>query len=246
MTSIRFEPNGEQLSLDLKIWRYMDLLGAVDLVSNLRMRLTQLSRFEDGWEGRRSQAELAEELESQKRAGIPTVGNDKSNEIVTEYIRTSTYVSCWTTTSPASMLMWSLYARSPQSLALETNIGQLISSAGLGDPEVQLGKVNYGDRVNGVINSINPFHASWSKWDHYEHEQEIRFTSDVMRLTTPGANSLITNDRKYAYFRFDKQPILVIHAHPKMTNVDFENTQKLFVPHGVQVRRSTISLNPDS
>ena len=244
MTSIRFEPNGETLALDLKIWRYMDLLGAIDLTSNLRMRLTSLSLFEDGWEGRRSQAEIDEEISARIQAGIPTIGEKEFDAIFTEYIRTSTYAGCWTTKPPASMLMWSLYTSSPQSLALETNIGHLMSSAGTGDPEVLIGKVNYGDRINGVINANNPFYASWSKWDHYEHEEEIRLTSDVRQLMAPESNSQITNDRKYAYISFDYQPILLIHTHPKMTDVDFENTLKIFALHGVQVVRSTISLNP--
>ncbi len=245
MTSIRFEPNGNPLSPEIKIWRYFDFLGALDLVANLRMRMTQMSLFEDGWEGRRSQAEVDENHLAQIKKGIPILENDELLSQLTNYLRTNTFVGCWTTKSPASMLMWSLYTKTPQSLALETTIGHLTSTASEGEPEVLIGKVNYGDRINGVINSNDPFYAAWSKWDHYSHEEEIRLVVNSLELDSAGAGVQISENGNFAYIKFEKQPILKIHAHPRMTSVDYENTQKIFAPYGIEINRSTISLKPD-
>ena len=83
----------------------MDLVGAVDLLSNKRIRFTQLKQFEDGFEGRTSEAEREEKRKQEEAEGLSTSHHNSMTEFTETINRELTFASCWTLNHPQNMLL---------------------------------------------------------------------------------------------------------------------------------------------
>lgn len=118
MSPVRHRPNKPELPSETSLWRYFDLDGALNLLSTNTLKFTQLAKFDDGFGGRQSPAEIAQNNSDRYKAGIPIFEKEQESARPFEiFNRHHTYASCWTTVSPNSMLMWSIYAPRPESVA---------------------------------------------------------------------------------------------------------------------------------
>lgn len=218
---IRNQFESDNLDSSTKLWRYMDHIGAIDFITNLKLRFTQLAEFEDISEGQMSKAEIEDRIKQEKALGSRPTNPDVASSLHNLYNRHFNYASCWTTKDPNSMLMWSIYAPNKDSVAIETTVGKLKLAAGEKDPEVLIGKIKYGDREFGILDSFNSLNAIWAKWDYYEHEEEIRLLTDGMRLGWSHPTRPICEEPKYAFVQFEDNPVSNIYASPRMSEESF-------------------------
>ena len=236
MSPVRQRPDKAELQTQTKLWRYFDLDGALNLIRTNMLRFTQLAKFEDGFEGRQSLAEKAKDVADRKAAGIPVFENeDEASRLIEVFNRHHTYASCWTTVSPNSMLMWSIYAPKPESVAVETTVGKLLASLPESGPEVLMGGLDYGNREVGISNSHNPLAAVWSKWDYYAHEREVRLLVNANEFGESHAVRCVCQEPEYRMIEFDPDTFDRVYAHPMMG-------EDLFLGLGARIASLSVGL----
>lgn len=243
---IKLRPNKPIISGSTRIWRYMDLLGLLDLIQNSELRFTQLAQFDDGFEGRISNEEIKEDIRQKEIAGIPTHLDGQIRGLTEVLNRYTNYASCWTLNEPDSMMMWSIYAPNSQTVAIETDIGGIMKFAGDKDPEIIAGFMEYGDRENGILNAHNHLDAIWAKWDYYAHERELRFLVSANALELDMDEGPVQQTPKYAKVKFNKAPVSRILANPRMSDEDFDSINKVLeaLNTGHKLERTKIKIKP--
>lgn len=216
MSPVRQRPNVALLPLDMVLWRYFDLEGALNLLKTNELRFTQLAQFEDGYEGRQSKAEKVQDRDGRVKFGLATPDSDLNFDLWYVFNRFHTFASCWTSIGPNSMMMWSIYAPRAESLTLETTVGDLMNSLPEEGPEVFLGQLEYGDRENDPSDLPNPLDAKWRKWDYYSHENEVRLTVNSNSFEENHGLRCVCEEPHYRQVKLEIFPIRRIYAHPKM------------------------------
>ena len=247
MSPVRQRPDKAELQTQTKLWRYFDLDGALNLIRTNMLRFTQLAKFEDGFEGRQSLAEKAKDVADRKAAGIPIFENEQETSWLIEvFNRHHTYASCWTTVSPNSMLMWSIYAPKPESVAVETTVGKLLASLPESGPEVLMGGLDYGNREVGISNSYNPLAAVWSKWDYYAHEREVRLHVNANEFGESHAARCVCQEPEYRMIEFGPNTFDQVYAHPMMGEDLFLGlgAQITSLSAGLKLERTGIRMQP--
>lgn len=143
-----------------------------------------------------------------------------------------------------SMLMWSIYTPRPESLAIETTIGNLIASLPETGPEVLIGTLDYGNRETGVINSHNPLAAVWSKWDYYAHESEVRLLFDANNFDESHGPRCLCQEPASRSIELNPNTFNRVYAHPQMGEDLFESIAARLesVGGGLRLERAGIRL----
>lgn len=246
MSPIRQRPNVAQLPLDMVLWRYFDLEGALNLLKTKELRFTQLAQFEDGYEGRHSKAEKVQDREERVKLGLAAPDSDLGFDLLDGFNRFHTFASCWTSIGPNSMMMWSIYAPKAESLALETTVGDLLNSLPEDGPEVFIGRLEYGDRENDKADIPNPLGPIWHKWDYYSHENEVRLTVNSNNFDGGNAGRCLCEEPHYRFLNLERFPINRIYVHPKMGENLFAtlSTQINSLRIGLGLDRTSIRIEP--
>lgn len=107
MSPVRNHLNKLGLACETKLCRCFDLDGALNLLSTITLKFKQLAKFDDGFEGQQSRAEIAQDNSDQRKEGIPIIENEFAR-LTEVFNRHHTYANCWTTVTPNSMLMLSI------------------------------------------------------------------------------------------------------------------------------------------
>lgn len=176
----------DSLSDDTKLWRYIDLAKFVSLLDSSALWFARSDTFRDQGEGKFPQ-EMRVAIE--KAYESFTVAEDspiKDANDFQEYLCRNAYVSCWHKNVDENMVMWELYGRNSNSVAIQTTVGKLksnISKIDSGGLEFHLKNVQYSRAkdVEGKLNYSAPF---FIKRPHFSFEQEARIL-----LSTYSANS---------------------------------------------------------
>lgn len=115
----------------------------------------------------------AREMAAQAKA---TIANDNQQAVV---------ISCWTNSPTSCPRMWKEYARSPDSLVVETTVGQLRHALGSGFLIVPVRYLDFDEHQIPKEHSLQPF---CYKRDSYAWEQEVRVIGEMeigKRIGTP-------------------------------------------------------------
>lgn len=115
-----------------------------------------------------------------------------------------------------------LVGAQPESLAIETTVGNLIVSLPETGPEVLIGALDYGDREFGIINSHNPLAAVWGKWNYYAHESEVRLHVDANNFGESHGERCVCQEPESRWIEFGRNAFSRVYAHPKMGEDLFE------------------------
>jgi hypothetical protein len=102
------------------------------------------------------------------------INRDAGDQQLSDWRRkmlTTTYVSCWHANQGESAAMWSLYAKSNESICVQTTFKKLASPL----PQTFLGgKVKYIDFETEDLPSMNMLQPIMHKRRSFAHEQEFR------------------------------------------------------------------------
>lgn len=166
--SFKQPPNQE-----IKLWRYMDFTKFVSMLSTSSLYFGKASCFEDKFEGsfpaynaiKNMQVAIDEE---QKQSAFNYNCWLKN---LSKDMRDTTFINCWHANEYESAAMWSLYAKTNESIAIETNYSALLSAL---PDNSYLGMVTYLDYDNEEIPDNNTFYPIMHKRISFEHEKEIR------------------------------------------------------------------------
>ena len=86
-------------------------------------------------------------------------------------IKKHTYINCWHTNEYESAAMWKLYAKTNESIAIQTDYNTLKN---IFNEKIYLGLVTYIDYEKDFLPEGNSFYPFTHKRKSFEHEQEVR------------------------------------------------------------------------
>ena len=167
----------ESPAANQKLWRYMDLSKFLSALQTRSLWFSRADFLGDPLEGSVPLPRYA--AEEARRAS----GDDQLSEWRRSML-TSAYVSCWHANDGESAAMWSLYAKSDESICVQTTFGKLTS---LLPPSFVGGMVRYIDYETEDLPSLNLFQALMHKRCSYAHEHEFRVIGWI-RATGDGSD----------------------------------------------------------
>ena len=110
-----------------KLWRYMDLSKFISLLEKNALWLARADTFRDRHEGRFPN-EMRKIIEKYyEDSGKNDSGIVKDADDFQDYLIKNTFISCWHKNTKENMVMWEIYGRDSNSIAIQTSAG-LISS----------------------------------------------------------------------------------------------------------------------
>lgn len=181
----------ENLNDDQKLWRYMDLSKLISMFDKQAIWLARTDTVEDTHEGRFPD-EMKKLLE---KAYEQFSDSDKSTvrdaEDFQDYLCKNTYISCWHKNADENMVMWKIYARDINTVAIQTTVGNIKRSVPRGQlrgHSLILQNIAYkqSDEIAGVLLYEQCF---FRKRPHFSFEEEVRISLDTFSKDAPTKNT---------------------------------------------------------
>lgn len=168
-----------------KIWKYMDLSKFLYLLVNQKIYMNRIDKFEDCFEGTISKGTI------DIRQAVDPEDIDSLQRSV-DFMRRTTYISCFHINDFESAAMWSLYSKN-SGIAIQTTVQQLIDAMREEEKNIYIGEVGYYDYRKDYIFRINDlFSFVISKRKSFEHERELRCVFSYYNY-----RDVYTNSKKY-------------------------------------------------
>ena len=175
------------LKEDQILWRYMDLSKFVSMLEKNALWLARADTFRDRHEGR-----FPDEMRQLMEKAYESFGNDdkslvKDADDFQDYMLKNTFISCWHKNFDENMVMWEIYGRDSNAVAIQItvrNIEKSIDSSGLTGHSLILQNVVYrkADEISGEILYEQCF---FRKRPHFSFEQEVRISFDTYSRLNP-------------------------------------------------------------
>lgn len=177
----------EDLKEDQALWRYMDLSKFVSMLEKNALWLARADTFRDSHEGR-----FPDEMRKFIEKAYEGFGKDDKSPVkdaddFQDYLLKNTFISCWHKNFDENMVMWEIYGRDSNAVAVQTtvkNIDDNINSSGLVGHSLMLKNVAYqkAEEISGVILYEECF---FRKRPHFSFEQEVRISFDTYSRLNP-------------------------------------------------------------
>jgi hypothetical protein len=177
----------DQLEESQKLWRYMDLSKFVSLIEKNALWLARADTFRDKHEGRfpddmRKTIEKAYEKFDDDDSSVVKDADDFQ-----DFLRKNTFISCWHKNFDENMVMWEIYGRDTNALAIQTTVGNMknsLDSSKLSGHSLILKNVTYlrADEISGVLPYEECF---FIKRPHFSFEEEVRISLDTYSRHSP-------------------------------------------------------------
>jgi len=177
----------EELEKSQKLWRYMDLSKFISLIEKKALWLARADTFRDKHEGRfpddmRKMIEKAyENFDDDDKSVV------KDADDFQDYLRKNTFISCWHKNFDENMVMWEIYGRGANALAIQTTVEKMKSSlepSKLSGHSLILKNVTYqrAEEISGMLLYEECF---FIKRPHFSFEEEVRISLDTYSRISP-------------------------------------------------------------
>lgn len=214
-----------------RLWRYMDFTKYVELISSRMLYFCRSDLFRDPYEG------------TLTNRNIDSYNNSEFGvEMVEIYKRMPhcTFINCWHMNQFESAAMWDLYAKTNESVAIETTYSKL---SGIIDSKTIIGMVNYLDYSSEMIPEHNTYYPFMHKRKSFEHEKEVRLVlqdlGEDWRLY-PKQNPNIEAGRKVG---IDIDSVIsAVHVSPSASQWFFELVKNVTQNYGISIEVNQSSL----
>ena len=171
----------DTLKKSLRVWRYMDLAKLISLLEKKAIWLARADTFMDRHEGR-----FPDEMRTlMEKAYERFLKNDpspvKDADDFQDYLLKNTFVSCWHKNIDENMVMWEIYGRDSNAVAVQTTIGRIsksINSSRLSGHSLLLKPVVY-ERSKDVQGVLRYEECFFRKRPHFAFEEEVRIALDT-------------------------------------------------------------------
>lgn len=174
-----------------KLWRYMDLSKFISLIEKNALWLARADTFRDKREGRfpddmRKTTEKAfENFGSPHDSPIKDVGDFQ------EYLQKNTFISCWHKNFDENMVMWEIYGRDNNALAIQTTVEKIkenVNPTQLRGDSLFLREVIY-EKPEQITSILNLDACFFIKRPHFSFENEVRIGFNTFSITNPSKNT---------------------------------------------------------
>jgi hypothetical protein len=182
----------KDLEKEAVLWRYMDISKFISLVSTGCIWLARSDTFKDQSEGK-FHLEMKKTLsEAYSKFELKDDDLIKDENDFQEYLIKNAYISCWHENNHENMVMWEIYSKTQDSIAIKTTAEKLIRSINFNKlkfSDYKLDRVDYMPNVEivGKLKYSSPF---FIKRPHFAHESEVRlffssYSSYAPTIDTP-------------------------------------------------------------
>lgn len=168
------------------IWRYMDFVKYVAMLSSGSLYFSRADKLGDPFEGsltiKEYQAIKKRAEEAESAGTLPKFWRGKYFEVLMHAWRSSpkqNYALCWHMNSGESEAMWKIYIASNLGVAIRSNYQTLVDALpSTYEPKEYrgpfVGKINYIDYEKETFENMNIFYSILHKRLSFEHERECR------------------------------------------------------------------------
>jgi len=163
--------------LDNKIiCKYLSFNAFIDLITNKRLRFSNISTYEDKYEGLPRYKEVLEQFSRSKNFKGDEYNEQRKSNILLG--RNNYYASCWNIKKIESFLMWNTYSDFSNGILLFSTVRKLLDSIKLENYENISGdtyKSFYGEIDYGYKRPYKSEHIkAFAKPYYYKEESEFR------------------------------------------------------------------------
>jgi len=202
----------KSLDEDLRLWRYIDLAKLISLFEKKAIWLARADTFKDKHEGRFPDEMRAWIDKAYKSFPDNTSSPVKDADDFQNHLLKNTFISCWHKNIDENLVMWEIYGRDSNAVAVQTTVGRMrkiIVPSTLSGHSLLLKPVLYqrSEEVPGILRYEECF---FRKRPHFSFEEEVRISLDTYSSQKP------TKDTPYGYELpvFINTFIETIYVHP--------------------------------
>ena len=179
------------LNDDLRLWRYMDLAKLISLFEARAIWLARADTFKDRHEGR-----FPDEMRMLIERAYQSFPNDahspvKDAEDFQDFLIKNAFVSCWHKNIDENMVMWEIYGRETNAVAVQTTVRRLknsVDSTRLSGHSLLLKPMIYA-KSEDVQGELRYEECFFRKRPHFSFEQEVRISLDTYSRESPLKNT---------------------------------------------------------
>jgi hypothetical protein len=177
-----------------KIWRYLDFSKFIDMLNRQKLYFPRLDKLDDPFEGVCPLPSLDSIM---KKLEIPfseekTRGFQKH---YSKYIKQTTAVNCWHLNSFESAVMWKMYVKSGEGIAIQSTVRRLKDSISNSEDDIFIGSVKYINFKN-LTQTVDPYKVVGLpiiyKRKIYQPERELRA---IIRREPKGRTGIVYKPR---------------------------------------------------
>lgn len=177
---------GESLDAGEKLWRYMTLAKFISLLDQKSLWLARTDTFRDKHEGRfPNEMRQAIEKAFESFRGEPSPIESAAD--FQDYLVKNTFMSCWHKNLDENIVMWEIYGRRDDAVAIQTSVGAIQNSIDFSDLPgnfLILDNVRY-ERPEQVEGELRYEQCFFIKRPHFIFEKEVRLCLDTYSHCKP-------------------------------------------------------------
>ena len=176
-----FLEQDESMGDSLVLWRYMDVAKFVSLLETQSIWLARADTFRDRHEGR-----FPDGMSEWIRKAYDEFPDDdpspvKDAEDFQDFLVKNTFISCWHKNPAENLVMWEIYGRDGNAVAIQTSAGRIVENSDtskLCGHSLIFRPVQYRDprEIQGVLPYEECF---FYKRPHFAFEEEVRISFDT-------------------------------------------------------------------
>jgi hypothetical protein len=182
----------EGIDGEMILWRYMDIAKFVSMLEQNAIWLARADTFGDKYEGRfpdemREYIENAYEAYDDEDDDSPV--NDASD--FQDYLVKNTFISCWHHNLEENMVMWEIYGKETNAIAIQTTAKSIVNSIDtsfISGYSLKMKNVEYknANEISGIPRYEDSF---FRKRKHFSFEKEVRISLDTYNRSNPTKNT---------------------------------------------------------
>lgn len=181
----------DELEDGQKLWRYMDLSKFISLIERKALWLARADTFRDKHEGRFPDDMRQTIEQAYKDFDAEDDSPVRDADDFHDYLRKNTFISCWHKNFDENMVMWEIYGRENNALAIQSTVERMkgcLRPSALRGNSLILRNVNYlsPDEIPGVLRYEECF---FFKRPHFSFEKEVRVSFDTYSRVSPSKNT---------------------------------------------------------
>lgn len=204
--------NIEDLDDETILWRYMDLAKFVSMLEKEAIWLARSDTFGDKHEGR-----FPDEMLEYINKAYEDFDKDDNSPVkdasdFQDYLVKNTFISCWHHNLEENMVMWEIYCKDSNAVAIQTtveNLDKYTDPRELSGHSLIMKNVEYknADEISGILLYEDCF---FRKRRHFSFEKEVRISLDTYSRSNPTKDNPLGYELKV----FPSEMIQKVLIHP--------------------------------
>lgn len=181
----------DALKEDQKVWRYMDLAKFISMLETRALWLARADTFRDRHEGRfpNEMRDLIEK--AYQKLGANSNSPIKDADDFQDYLLKNTFISCWHENVDENMVMWEIYGRGCNVVAVQATVGGIrksVVTSGMRGHSLTMKRVDY-KKADEVLGALRYGECFFIKRPHFSFEKEVRINFDSYSHENPNKST---------------------------------------------------------